>query len=59
MKSKEQIAKDLKGRDFLSITQLSKEELYYILDLAADIKDKFKRGTLQGPQGKNSGYDLC
>lgn len=44
MKSKEQIAKDLKGRDFLSITQLSKEELYYILDLAADIKDKFKKG---------------
>lgn len=39
-----EIAKGLKGRDFLCLTDLSKEELFYIMDLAAHIKDKTKKG---------------
>ncbi|KUO49423.1 MAG: ornithine carbamoyltransferase [Desulfitibacter sp. BRH_c19] len=44
MEFKEQLAKGLQGRDCLCLTQFSKEELFYIMDLAADIKEKSKKG---------------
>lgn len=43
---------DLKGRDFLKLLDFSPEEITYLLDLAAELKDKKKRGipvdTLRG-----------
>ena len=52
MELNEKLAGDLKGRDCLCLTQFSKEELFYILDLAIYIKDKTKKGepyhVLQG-----------
>lgn len=43
---------DLKGRDFLKLLDFTPEEILYLLDLAADLKDKKKRGipvdTLRG-----------
>lgn len=44
MEFNEQLASDLKGRDCLCLTQFSREELFYIMDLAAYIKDKTKKG---------------
>lgn len=35
---------DLKGKDFLTLTDYSPEEIEYLLDLAADLKDKKKKG---------------
>lgn len=43
---------DLKGRDFLKLLDFTPEEIEYLLDLAADLKDKKKKGipvdTLRG-----------
>jgi len=43
---------DLKGRDFLKLLDFTPEEIVYLLDLAADLKDKKKKGipvdTLRG-----------
>lgn len=43
---------DLKGRDFLKLLDFSPEEITYLLDLAAELKDKKKKGipvdTLRG-----------
>ena len=43
---------DLKGRDFLKLMDFTPEEIEYLLDLAADLKDKKKKGipvdTLRG-----------
>ena len=43
---------DLKGRDFLKLLDFTSEEIIYLLDLAADLKDKKKKGipvdTLRG-----------
>lgn len=43
---------DLKGRSFLTLKDFSKEEIIYLLDLAAEYKDKKKKGiphdTLRG-----------
>ena len=43
---------DLKGRDFLKLLDFSPEEILYLLDLAAQLKDKKKKGipvdTLRG-----------
>lgn len=43
---------DLKGRDFLKLLDFSPEEITYFLDLAAELKDKKKKGipvdTLRG-----------
>jgi ornithine carbamoyltransferase len=36
--------KSLKGRDFISLKDFSREEIQYILDLAFDIKKKQKAG---------------
>ncbi len=43
---------DLKGRDFLTLKDFTPEEITYLLDLAADLKEKKKKGipvdTLRG-----------
>ncbi|MBQ9049250.1 MAG: ornithine carbamoyltransferase, partial [Lachnospiraceae bacterium] len=36
---------NLKGRDFLKLLDFSAEEIEYFLDLAADLKDKKKKGV--------------
>ena len=45
---------DLKGRNFLKIMDFTKEELTYLLDLAADLKAKKKSGiSVDTLKGKN------
>ena len=45
---------DLKGRDFLKLLDFTPEEIVYLLDLAADLKDKKKKGTpVDTLRGKN------
>ena len=43
---------DLKGRDFLKLLDFTPEEIAYLVDLAAELKDKKKKGipvdTLRG-----------
>lgn len=34
---------DLKGRDFLTLKDYTPEEILYLIDLAAELKDKKKR----------------
>ncbi|MCR4442697.1 MAG: ornithine carbamoyltransferase [Peptococcaceae bacterium] len=35
---------DLKGRDFISLADFSRQEIWYLLELARDLKDKQKKG---------------
>lgn len=45
---------NLKGRHFLKLLDFTKEEILYLLDLAADFKEKKKRGELVDTlRGKN------
>ncbi len=46
---------NLKGRSFLKLLDFTPEEILYLIDLAADFKDKKKKGILtnQLHQGKN------
>ena len=45
---------DLKGRDFLKLLDFTPEEIKYLLDLAADLKAKKKKGILTPwHRGKN------
>ena len=45
---------DLKGRHFLTLKDYTPEEIAYLLDLAADLKDKKKKGILVDTcRGKN------
>lgn len=45
---------DLKGRDFLKLLDYTPEEILYLLDLAADLKDKKKKGIpVDQLRGKN------
>lgn len=45
---------DLKGRDFLKLLDFSAEEITYLLDLAANLKDKKKKGIpVDMHRGKN------
>jgi len=45
---------NLKGRDFLKLLDFSAEEIQYLVDLAADLKDKKKKGVLVDTlRGKN------
>ena len=37
---------DLKGRDFLTLKDYTPEEILYLIDLAAELKDKKKKGIL-------------
>ena len=39
-------AMNLKGRHFLTLKDYTPEEITYLLDLAADLKDKKKKGCL-------------
>ena len=34
---------DLKGRDFLTLKDFTPEEIAYLLDLSAELKEKIKR----------------
>ncbi len=46
---------NLKGRDFLKLLDFTQEEILYLLDLAAELKDKKKKGILVNDmhRGKN------
>lgn len=46
---------NLKGRNFLKLLDFTPEEILYLVDLAADLKDKKKKGilTIDMHQGKN------
>ena len=45
---------NLKGRDFLTLKDYTPEEITYLLDLAADLKEKKKKGILVDTlRGKN------
>lgn len=45
---------DLKGRHFLKLLDFTPEEITYLLDLAADLKDKKKKGIpVDTFRGKN------
>ena len=45
---------DLKGRNFLTLKDFTPEEITYLVDLAADYKDKKKKGILHDTlRGKN------
>ncbi|MBR4085325.1 MAG: ornithine carbamoyltransferase [Lachnospiraceae bacterium] len=45
---------DLKGRDFLKLLDFTTEEITYLVDLAAELKEKKKKGILvDGLRGKN------
>lgn len=45
---------DLKGRNFLTLKDLSPEEIEHLLDLAADLKERKKKGIpVDGYRGKN------
>lgn len=35
---------NLKGRNFLTLKDFTAEEIQYLLDLSADLKDKKKKG---------------
>lgn len=48
------MAIDLKGRNFLTLKDFTPEEIEYLLDLAADVKDKKKKGiSVKNYQGSN------
>ncbi len=48
------MAIDLKGRDFLKLLDFTPEEIEYLLDTAAELKDKKKKGILHDElRGKN------
>ncbi len=45
---------DLKGRDFLTLKDFSREEIEYLIDLAAELKEKKHKGIVEQPLvGKN------
>ncbi len=45
---------DLKGRDFLKLLDYTAEEITFLVDLAADLKEKKKKGIpVDGLRGKN------
>ncbi len=45
---------DLKGRDFLKLLDYTAEEITFLVDLAAELKDKKKKGIpVDGLRGKN------
>jgi ornithine carbamoyltransferase len=54
--TEQQLAIDLKGRDFLGLSDFSTEEIQYLLDLAIDLKKKQKAGEAFQPlKGKTLG----
>ena len=53
---KEGLTMNLKGRDFLTLKDYTPEEITYLLDLAADLKDKKKNGV---PVDKYRGMNVA
>lgn len=52
--SKEEKTMNLKGRNFLTLKDYTEEEITYLLDLAAELKEKKKKGILvDNLKGKN------
>ena len=52
--SKEEKIMNLKGRNFLTLKDYTEEEITYLLDLAAELKEKKKKGILVDTlKGKN------
>jgi ornithine carbamoyltransferase len=52
----QQLAVDLKGRDFLGLSDFTTEEIQYLLDMAIDLKKKRNAGeTFQPLKGKTLG----
>ena len=50
---------DLKGRHFLTLKDFTPEEIIYLLDLAAELKEKKKKGILvDQSQREKCGADL-
>ena len=50
---------NLKGRNFLTLKDYTEEEITYLLDLAAELKEKKKKGILVDTlKGKNVSSDL-
>lgn len=50
---------DLKGRHFLTLKDFTPEEIIYLLDLAAELKEKEeKRDTCRSSQREKCGADL-
>ena len=50
---------DLKGRHFLTLKDFTPEEIIYLLDLAAELKEKKKkRDTFRSSQREKCGADL-
>ncbi len=50
---------NLKGRNFLTLKDFTPEEIQYLLDLSADLKDKKKKGIpVDIHKGKKCGSDL-
>ena len=47
---------DLRGRSFLTLKDFTPQEIVYLIDLAAEYKDKKKKGILHDTlRGKNIG----
>ena len=50
---------EFKGKKFLTLKDYTQEEILYLLDLAAELKDKKKKGFLRITlKGKKCGVDL-
>ena len=50
---------DLKGRKFLTLKDFTAEEIIYLVDLAAELKEKKKKGIpVDTLRGKKCGSDL-
>lgn len=50
---------DLKGRDFLKLLDFTPEEIAYLVDLAAELKDKKKKGIpMDTLRGEKRSFDL-
>ena len=49
---------DLKGRHFLTLKDFTPEEIIYLLDLAAELKEKKKKDTCRSSQREKCGADL-
>ncbi len=50
---------DLKGRDFLKLLDFTPEEIVYLIDLAAELKQKKKAGNPGGhAAGEKCGVDF-
>lgn len=45
VRSKEEIAQSMKGRDFLMLVDFTQEEIQYLIDLAIELKQQLKAGV--------------